>query len=63
MLLVYAAVILAIALVFLVSDWLTQPITPRCECGQPARQIWSDGQMVCSDCAERLLSGKAPRAR
>ena len=60
-LIVYTLIITAFVFIFLISDWLTRPDPPRCVCGKEAQQLWSDGEWICDDCAEALLSGKAPK--
>jgi len=59
MLLVYAAVILAVALIFRATF---RPVSgPHCRCGGLPAYMFSDGTWECDACREARIGGKAPK--
>lgn len=61
-LILYLAVILAIATVYLVAMGMTRYHCTTCAtCGQPTARLSTDGQYECDGCVEQRLSAAAPR--
>lgn len=53
---------LGICLIFALALWWPSS-APRCECGEPAAYLLSDGTWECEGCADWRLSGWAPKGR
>lgn len=60
-LLIYALVLLAIALITVLALRMTDYRGPRCTCGRLAIMFWTDGEAVCARCADLRLSETTER--